>query len=170
MCKVYTVNYAFYKSQAKIKAFSPRGLGGNLRESSKAAFAQEVFKWVGESPPGRGPTAIHYNKDRDRIDVYGSDVERDLTLAAFSDDGYPLVKTADIKSTLDCLTDWLSPETRQPFLLLGPEGSGKSLLLHHCFKRLRATNVAVVHCRDGFTSRLFSYLRGFGWNIHSFFL
>ena len=47
--------------------------------------------------------------------------------AAFSDDGYPLVKTADIKSTLDCLTDWLSPERRQPFLLLGPEGSGKSL-------------------------------------------
>ena len=43
-----------------------RGLGGNLREGSKAAFAQEVLKWVGESPPGRSPTSLHYNRDRDR--------------------------------------------------------------------------------------------------------
>ena len=123
-----------------------RGLGGNLKDSAKAAFAQEVFKWVGETPPGRHLTSIYYNKERDRIDTYGSDVERDLSLSSFSDDSYPLVKTGDIKYTLDCLMSYLDPENRQPFLLLGPEGCGKSLLLDHCFKRLRSTNVAVVHC------------------------
>jgi dynein heavy chain 2 len=123
-----------------------RGLGGNLKESSNAAFAQEVYKWVGENPPGRNPTAIYYNKERDRVDVYGSDVESNLNLSSFSDDGFPLVRTASIKSTLDCLMSWLDPQSSQPFLLLGPEGCGKSLLLHSCFKKLRATNVAVVHC------------------------
>ena len=35
------------------------------------------------------------------------------------------------------LLDSSSKIKNQPFLLVGPEGSGKSLLLHHCFKQVR---------------------------------
>ena len=68
---------------------------------------------------------------------------------------------------------WLDPEVQQPFILVGPEGmyyvysaigcnifhknaimfhslmiigSGKSMMLKDCFKQLRNTNVAIVHC------------------------
>ncbi|GAB1603232.1 cytoplasmic dynein 2 heavy chain 1-like isoform X1, partial [Argonauta hians] len=34
----------------------------------------------------------------------------------------------------------------QPFILVGPEGCGKSLLLQHCFQQLRSVSVATVHC------------------------
>ena len=30
-----------------------RGLGGNLNETGREAFAKEIFKWCGESHPGR---------------------------------------------------------------------------------------------------------------------
>ena len=30
-----------------------RGLGGNLNESGRQALAKEIFKWCGESAPGR---------------------------------------------------------------------------------------------------------------------
>ena len=37
------------------------------------------------------------------------------------------------------LLDSSSKIKNQPFLLVGPEGSGKSLLLHHCFKQVCMT-------------------------------
>ena len=133
-----------------------RGLGGNLTEAGKEAFAKEIFKWCGESHPGRRPSLVYYNAERDRLDTYtGSETLDDISLADFSSDGtYPVVQTADVKATLDILLPLLDSNAKiknQPFLLVGPEGSGKSLLLHHCFKQLRATNVAVVHCSANIT-------------------
>lgn len=123
-----------------------RGLGGNLKDSSKETFAKEVFSWVGESPPGRNPTGVFYNRDKDRIETHSSAVESNLSIGSFADDSFPLVKTADAKAAIDCLLPWLQSETQQPFLLVGPEGCGKSLILKDCFKKLRSTNVAIVHC------------------------
>ncbi len=124
-----------------------RGMGGNLNDSAKETFAREVFGWVGETPPGRKPHLTFYNRERDRIDVYAAESINDLSLDAFNDPStLPLVRTAVVKAALDCLMSWLEAETKPPFLLLGPEGCGKSLLLKHCFRKLRSTNVATVHC------------------------
>ncbi len=41
---------------------------------------------------------------------------------------------------------WLDMENRQPFIIVGPEGCGKELLLRHSFKQLRSVQVATVHC------------------------
>ena len=124
-----------------------RGLGGNLKEAAKETFAKEVYGWVGENPPSSSSSKLIYtffNVDRDRIDVYDSDVNEKLSLNSFGDRNAPLVKTANAKATLDCVFSWL--EAKQPFLLVGPEGCGKSQLLHYCFGKLRATNVATIHC------------------------
>ncbi len=130
-----------------------KGLGGNLNESAKESLAKEVFSMVGESPPSsKRPTCVFYNEARDRLDTYNSDVDVQLKLSDFkANTGYPVVQTADVKATLDTLNLWL--ELKQPFLLVGPEGCGKSLLLKHAFKSLRNTNVAIVHCSAHITPK-----------------
>lgn len=123
-----------------------KGLVGNTNEASKDALAKEIFGMVGESPPGRKPSCVFYNKSRDRLETYDSDVNVQLKLSDFRSDGFPVVQTSDVKGTIETLMHWLNPDIRQPFLLVGPEGCGKSLMLKHCFKSLRNTNVAIVHC------------------------
>lgn len=45
---------------------------------------------------------------------------------------------------IDHLMSWLSPSNRQPFIVVGPDGCGKSLLLNHCFDKLTSTQVSIV--------------------------
>ncbi len=52
-----------------------RGLGGNLGEASKELFAKEVFQWCGGTPHGRRLTCTYYNKERDKLEAYTSDID-----------------------------------------------------------------------------------------------
>jgi len=77
-----------------------RGLGGNLGESTKEAFAKEVFGWCGASPHGRRLMFTYYNKERDKMEPYTSEVDDRILLSNFKTDNYPVVQTAAIKFTL----------------------------------------------------------------------
>ena len=67
-----------------------KGLAGNINETSREGLAKEIFGKVGQSPPGRKSQSIYYNKSRDRLDVYESDVNgQDLKLSDFKSDSYP---------------------------------------------------------------------------------
>ena len=37
----------------------------------------------------------------------------------------PVIQTPDMQRGLDYFKPWLSPDTKQPFILVGPEGCGK---------------------------------------------
>ena len=101
-----------------------KGLAGNINDTSREGLAKEIFGKVGQSPPsGRKSQSIYYNKSRDRLDVYESDVNgQDLKLNDFKSDSYPVVQTSDVKGILATLMHWLDPEVQQPFILVGPEG------------------------------------------------
>ncbi|KAF6780509.1 hypothetical protein AHF37_00019 [Paragonimus kellicotti] len=60
----------------------------------------------------------------------------------------PLVLTPDVRRAVDAFRCWLDePRARQSFLLVGPEGCGKSRLLDYCFATSpRPVQVATVHC------------------------
>ncbi|THD25188.1 Cytoplasmic dynein 2 heavy chain 1 [Fasciola hepatica] len=60
----------------------------------------------------------------------------------------PLVLTPDVRRAIDSFRCWLEePRARQSFLLVGPEGCGKSLLLDYCFcAASRPVQVATVQC------------------------
>jgi dynein heavy chain 2, cytosolic len=58
----------------------------------------------------------------------------------------PIIKTMQLQRGVDGITPWLDVKHRQPFLLIGPDGCGKSLVLKQCFNELRSTQVAIVHC------------------------
>ena len=55
-----------------------------------------------------------------------------------------LVLVDGVQQTLATLAPWVA--SGEPFILVGPEGCGKALLLQHAFAQLKSTAVAVVNC------------------------
>nr|CAD7430090.1 unnamed protein product [Timema monikensis] len=124
-----------------------QGLGGNLSLASREVFAKQVFQWTSEFVPDNIRLLYAcYNHSRDCVDSYSMSPEDEHLHLDTYRSSLPLVMTADVKRTVDVLGMWLEPDTRQPFLLVGPQGCGKSLILSHCFNKLRATEVSTIHC------------------------
>ncbi|CAH1776602.1 unnamed protein product [Owenia fusiformis] len=124
-----------------------KGLGGNLNEASRENFAKEIFSWTREQPPdARDPLNCYYDVNSGRLMSYNDDVTDELNSDSFKSGSLPVIRTAAIQRELDYFGPWLQNENKQPFILVGPEGCGKGLLLRHYFDQLRSTQVATVHC------------------------
>ncbi|KAM8977653.1 cytoplasmic dynein 2 heavy chain 1 [Pelodytes ibericus] len=132
-----------------------RGLGGNLSMKSRNEFAKEVFNWARESPPDpHKPLDTYYNANTGRLDSYVLEKADHLTIEDFSNpQALPVIRTPDIQRGLDYFKPWLGSETQQPFILVGPEGCGKGMLLRYAFSQLRSTHIATVHCSAQTSSR-----------------
>ncbi|CAH2225380.1 cytoplasmic dynein 2 heavy chain 1 [Pelobates cultripes] len=132
-----------------------RGLGGNLSTKSRTAFAKEVFSWARESPPDpRKPLETYYNLKSGRLESYVFEKPDNLTIEDFSNpQALPVIRTPDIQRGLDYFKPWLGSDTKQPFILVGPEGCGKGMLLRYAFSQLRSTHIATVHCSAQTSSR-----------------
>ncbi|XP_053312461.1 cytoplasmic dynein 2 heavy chain 1 isoform X2 [Spea bombifrons] len=125
-----------------------RGLGGNLSMKSRNEFAKEVFSWARESPPDpRKPLDTYYNPKAGRLESYVLEKPDNLTIEDFRNpQALPVIRTPDIQRGLDYFKPWLGSDTKQPFILVGPEGCGKGMLLRYAFSQLRSTQIATVHC------------------------
>ncbi|XP_026115691.1 cytoplasmic dynein 2 heavy chain 1-like [Carassius auratus] len=132
-----------------------RGLGGNLPLKSRQEFAKEVLSWARESPPDpRKPLDTYYDPASGRLCVYELQRGDGVCVDDLSNPhNLPVIHTPDTQRGLDLFTPWLSSNHRQPFLLVGPEGCGKGMLLRCAFSQLRSTQVAVVHCSAQTSSR-----------------
>ncbi|XP_076467409.1 LOW QUALITY PROTEIN: cytoplasmic dynein 2 heavy chain 1-like [Babylonia areolata] len=143
------------KNKAHFTVCLIHGLGGNLPENSREVFAKEVFSWTGEQPPDRNrPLDAYYDDNLGRLMTYSMEIKafvggsaENLRVEHFtSASSLPVVRTSDVQRCLDYFTPWLDSDNKQPFIIVGPEGCGKGLLLHHSFEHLRSTQVAMVHC------------------------
>ncbi|KAG7479772.1 hypothetical protein JOB18_034928 [Solea senegalensis] len=132
-----------------------RGLGGNLNFKTRQEFAKELMSWARESPPdSRKPLDTYYDTDSGHLTAYRFQRPEGLTLEQLSHTrALPVIETPDMQRGLDCFSPWLTAQHRQPFMVAGPEGCGKGMLLRHAFSRLRSTQVAVVHCSAQTSSR-----------------
>ncbi|XP_071990308.1 cytoplasmic dynein 2 heavy chain 1 isoform X1 [Engystomops pustulosus] len=132
-----------------------RGLGGNLNMKSRSDFAKEVFSWARESPPDpRKPLDTYYDNKAGRLMSYNFEKPENLTIEDFRNtQALPVIRTPDIQRGLDYFRPWLGSDTRQPFILVGPEGCGKGMLLRYAFSQLRSTHIATIHCSAQTTSR-----------------
>ncbi|KAG8523219.1 Cytoplasmic dynein 2 heavy chain 1, partial [Galemys pyrenaicus] len=132
-----------------------RGLGGNLNMKSRLEFTKEVFSWARESPPdSHKPMDTYYDLTRGRLASYMLKKPENLTADDFSNgQTLPVIQTPDMQRGLDYVKPWLSSHTKQPFILVGPEGCGKGMLLRYAFSQLRSTQIATVHCSAQTTSR-----------------
>ncbi|XP_051482944.1 cytoplasmic dynein 2 heavy chain 1 isoform X1 [Apus apus] len=132
-----------------------RGLGGNLNMKSRQEFAKEIFSWAQESPPDpRKPLDTYYNTDTGQLMLYQLKKPENLTADDFSNiQTLPVIQTPDMQRSLDYFRPWLDLNNKQPFLLVGPEGCGKGMLLHYAFSQLRSTQIATLHCSAQTTSQ-----------------
>ncbi|CAF3644553.1 unnamed protein product [Adineta steineri] len=125
-----------------------RGLGGNLTEKTKEEFAREVFRITGEHPPDPSNLlSTKFDEQTKALMTYMNDEKSDLTADNFNNMyDLPVVRTIDIQRYLDSFLPWLDSKYRKPFLVVGPDGCGKGTLLRYCFRQLRSTQVAILHC------------------------
>ncbi|XP_034521541.1 LOW QUALITY PROTEIN: cytoplasmic dynein 2 heavy chain 1 [Ailuropoda melanoleuca] len=132
-----------------------RGLGGNLNMKSRLEFTKEVFNWARQSPPDpHKPMDTYYDSSRGRLASYVLKKPENLTADDFSNgQTLPVIQIPDMQRGLDYFKPWLNSDTKQPFILVGPEGCGKGMLLRYAFAQLRSTQTATVHCSAQTTSR-----------------
>ncbi|XP_068440329.1 cytoplasmic dynein 2 heavy chain 1 isoform X1 [Clinocottus analis] len=132
-----------------------RGLGGNLNLKTRQEFAKELLSWARESPPDpKKPLDTYYDTDSGHLAAYTFHRPEGLSLEQLSHaHTLPVIETPDMQRGLHCFSPWLTALHRQPFMVVGPEGCGKGMLLRYAFSRLRSTQVAVVHCSAQTSSR-----------------
>ncbi|RKO94668.1 hypothetical protein BDK51DRAFT_21975 [Blyttiomyces helicus] len=122
-----------------------RGLGANLYIESRMTYANELLGWANEASPDAKRTLDMFVNKSGRLEMYQLEEPSNLDMSSMNDvDRLPVVETVDVKRALDIIMPWF--KSQQPFLLVGPEGAGKHMLLRHCFSRLKSTTVATIHC------------------------
>ena len=55
-----------------------------------------------------------------------------------------LVFTPEVQKYINVISPWI--ESRQPFLVVGPEGCGKAMVINHCFSAQPRTAVVEINC------------------------
>eukprot|EP01135_Chromosphaera_perkinsii_P005308 Nk52_evm1s338 gene=Nk52_evmTU1s338 len=119
-----------------------RGLGGGLDVDDRARFAEEIFKMMSEAAPDTSrPLDVYYDQKTKRLRSYQFDSSVEMKI---NDVGEKVILTNDLQRGIDMFTPWL--ENREPFILVGPEGCGKHLMLKHAFRKLKSTSIATIHC------------------------
>ena len=128
-----------------------RGMGSNLELDKRVELAKQIFAWSGERPADvRVPLDSHYDKGAGSIVGY-QPVEKkrdpddeDDTSTALSFRSPPLILTQDVQRYSHLIEPWL--RDLDPFIIAGPEGCGKSLLLEHLFGRVAGCGVVSINC------------------------
>ncbi|XP_054724974.1 LOW QUALITY PROTEIN: cytoplasmic dynein 2 heavy chain 1-like [Uloborus diversus] len=124
-----------------------RGLGNNLRKPAKEALIREVFSWTGCSLPDPNyPLNTYYDERLGRMDTYHLQEMEDASVHLEDPSSLSVVPTEDCLRMMDSLAPWLSDLQAQPFLLVGPDGCGKSTILRSCLRRLGSIGFSTVSC------------------------
>ena len=108
-----------------------RGFGSNMEPNARRDFLSDLTRLTGE---------------KDLMYVSTSSIDRyDAPPAGIVDGKWRgLVMVDAVAQAQSLVTPWL--ESSQPFVLVGPEGCGKAMVLEDCFSRLRSTAVASLTC------------------------
>ena len=123
-----------------------RGLGGNLSLAQRASLAKEVFGWSSERPPDLGAPLDCYASGGSLVSFTPAGQTR-------SETGYiglkeigesAVIPTVSVQRTLATLDSWIT--NMEPFILVGPEGCGKSMIINHAFRQRRSVGIATLHC------------------------
>lgn len=124
------------------------GFGSYLPEDARKEYAKDIFYLCGEKiPNGKEPLGFRYSADTDGYVVY--EFEPPLHLSVEDLFRYPMISTIDCQRAMDIMQAWLKPikpGVFRPFVLVGPEGCGKTMLLTNLFMSTSGMRVATINC------------------------
>lgn len=89
----------------------------------------------------QGSTFYTYETKRDTYGAMDGKMDRKDLVANGMD---AVVPTVSVQRGLKLIEPWV--EKMEPFILVGPEGSGKNMLIRQAFKNLKSVTVSVLHC------------------------
>ena len=127
-------------TQAQFLCGLVRGLGSNLDEASRVQFAKELFGWAGERLPDLGAPLDCY-ADGQTLCSYVSKTELEGEAARLEE---AVLQTVTLQRNLSVIGGWV--DRMEPFILVGPEGCGKNMLLRYVLSLRRSTSVVTLHC------------------------
>ena len=123
-----------------------KGLGDNLTIEDRKKFAMYVYQVCGERPSNLSNVLdVYYDSQKQNLLSYEYD-DNDNVISDIKQftNNYPLIKTTSTQCNLDTLNLWLN--NNEPFIVVGPEGAGKSLLITYLISQLRSCNMATLNC------------------------
>eukprot|EP00756_Hemistasia_phaeocysticola_P023549 Hpha_TRINITY_DN15900_c0_g17::TRINITY_DN15900_c0_g17_i1::g.73779::m.73779/K10414/DYNC2H, DNCH2; dynein heavy chain 2, cytosolic len=130
-----------------------RGLGSLLPMNSDSKdredFANRVFALVAERAPVGCKTFLDLKVgDGDKYIKYEPDIAGSQELMLDDLARGLLIPTVEVQRNMDVLRRWMQPETERPFLLVGPEGAGKSSMIQTLVETggLKGVRLAVINC------------------------
>ncbi|GIY28883.1 cytoplasmic dynein 2 heavy chain 1 [Caerostris darwini] len=134
------------KNMSQFAVNLSRGLGSNLKKSSRDALIREIFSWANLIVPDpNSPSSTYYNERTHRLEVYEMQDDESL-MSDYESNSSSIIQTEDCLRTMHYLSPWLLNEKMPAFLLVGPDGCGKSTLLRNCLQQEQTISSAMVHC------------------------
>ena len=128
------------KSKGEFVAAAVRGFGSNMMLEKRAELAKVLYSWTNEPPADhRRPLDGYYNAERGEQQLYKLDDSQPTTFDDLVSDEGPMVRTAEVQRDEMMLMPWMV--SMEPFILVGPEGCGKNMLLQKLFTAQRSTQV-----------------------------
>uniref|UniRef100_A0A915PL62 Cytoplasmic dynein 2 heavy chain 1 n=1 Tax=Setaria digitata TaxID=48799 RepID=A0A915PL62_9BILA len=124
-----------------------RGLAPNLNSEFRNQFINEVVFDKINLPDKENPGNVYYDKHTQSLLSYTD--EMDLITNSdqlLSMEQLPYILTASAQANRDIICSWLDNRNRQPFMMYGPDGSGKECLLRYCLKLDSNSQLAILHC------------------------
>ena len=103
-----------------------------------------MFAWAGERPPDvSAPLDCDCERGAETLFSYaarcGGVADSDEVPSLES-----VIETISTQRTMAML--WPMVESGEPFIVVGPEGCGKNLMIRHAFAARRKVSVATLHC------------------------
>lgn len=128
-----------------------RGLGGNLETQKRSEFSKFVFECIGERPPDPKYPLDCFCDSYGSLQQYQTilpDTYLDLGMTSDSTENVsvPLIETVSVQRVKDTLAPWI--DRMEPFALVGPEGSGKTMLIQTIVQEKPGLSMTVLDCNS----------------------
>mmetsp|Transcript_20380 Transcript_20380/g.17683 ORF Transcript_20380/g.17683 Transcript_20380/m.17683 type:complete len:432 (-) Transcript_20380:261-1556(-) len=137
------------KSKGEFIESLVKGLGANFPPNSRLQVVEEITKVLGvRLPDPKCPLDFMYNQDNGQFNPYMPNTVKPLKPQDFTDPQEPpIIKTVGAQRDLGIIKHWA--KNGDPFILVGPEGCGKNLLIKNAFEDLKSNmkiQISVVNC------------------------
>ncbi|ESL11724.1 dynein heavy chain [Trypanosoma rangeli SC58] len=124
------------------------GLGSYLPEENRREYARDIHHMTGERALNvKNPLDICYDAQLGCYKSFEFQPAFDLTVEDLY--RHPMIATVECQRNMEIMRAWtrpLHPGVYRPFILVGPEGCGKTMLLTNLFAGILNTRVATLNC------------------------